>query len=153
MSTEEQPDEKQLEKPASTPLTIEQIRARGLSVKRRYCLAHLVDGSDVILQSLATTEKREWRQSTLKKDGSIDPKKHEYSNDVLLAMTIVDATGATAYTVDEALNGIFDLWDTGDTTRLAEIAGAHCGVYVERKDVEAALKNCAMTPGSNFSGN
>lgn len=136
----------------SEPLTKEQIRARGLSVKRRYCVVPLSDGSDIRLQSLTRTEQREWRQATTKKDGSIDPKKHEYSNDVLLAMCIVDGTGATVYTVDEALNGIFDLWDTADTTKLAEVAAAHVGVYVERKDLEAALKNSGTTPGNGSSG-
>jgi len=133
-------------------LTKEEIRARGVKVSRRYCIVTLADGSDIRLQSLTRTEQREWRQATQKKDGTIEPKKHEYSNDVLLAMCIVDETGATVYTVQEALNGIFDLWDTNDAIKLAEVAAAHIGLYVERKDVEAALKNSGATPGNGSSG-
>jgi hypothetical protein len=133
-------------------LSKEQLRSRGVSDGRRYCLATLADGSEVRLQSLTRSEQRDWRQSTQKKDGSLDPKKQEYSNDVLIAMCIVDDSGSTVYTIEEAINGIFDLWDTADTTLITEVAAAHCRLYVERREVEAALKNSGATRGSGSSG-
>lgn len=133
-------------------LTKEQLRAKCVNTDRRHYEVPLLDGSTVRLQSLTRGEQREWRKATQKKDGSIDPKKHEYSNDVLLSMVIVDGDGKTVFTVGDALSGMFDLWDTRDTTILTEAAVDHCGLVVDSKETEAAIKNSEETPGKDSSG-
>ena len=112
----------------------------------------LYDGSEWRIQSLRRAEQREWRRATQKADGSNDPIKHEYSNDVLLSMAIVDDKGNLAFTISDALNGMFDLLDTRDTTLLVDAVVDHCGLVADTNEIKAAIKNSETTPGNGSSG-
>lgn len=133
-------------------LTKEQLRNKCLPTGRRYKDVDLIDGSKVRLQSLTRSEQREWRKSTNKKDGSPDPKKIDFSNDILLAMAIVDAEGKPVFTIGDALSGMFDHWDTRDTTILVDAVVDHCGLVADSKEIEDTLKNSEETPGKDSSG-
>jgi hypothetical protein len=133
-------------------LTKEQLRNKCLPMGRRYKLVTISDGSQVRIQSLTRAEQRELRKATQKKDGSPDPKKSEYSNDVLLAMAIVDGDDKTVFTIGDALSGMFDHWDTTDTTILVDAAIDHCGFIADSKEIDDTLKNSDQTPGNDSSG-
>jgi hypothetical protein len=134
-------------------LTKEQLRAKSAKFERRYLDVPLLDGSSVLLQSLTKGEQREIRNAVKKKDGTVDPKLNEFSNDLLLVRCIVDGvTKERVYTDDDALLGIFDLWDTQDTAVLIDAAIEHTGILLDMKEVEARLKNSRPTPGNGSSG-
>lgn len=118
-------------------LNRDQLRQR--QTPRNYQSVLLGDGSEVRVRSLTRMEQRAWRMATAGKDGEQDPKKAEFSNDVLLAMCIVDDDGNTAFTADEALRGCFDAWDSGDTQAILRAALDVCGIV--RRAPEAAEKN------------
>ena len=129
-----------------------ELRNRSIKTERRYKEVRLSDGAVVRLQSMTRSEQRTWRKSTQKKDGSIDPKRIDYSNDILLVMTIVDEKGEPAFTLGDAFGGMFDDWDTADTSILIDAAVDHCGLLVETKETEDAIKNSDETPGNDSSG-
>lgn len=133
-------------------LTKAELRTKCTQTKRRYRLVKLSDETEVRIQSLTRAEQRAWRKATQKKDGSIDPKTIEYSNDVLMAMVIVDEAGALAFTISDALNGMFDLMDTADTTLLVDAAVDHCGLVADAKEVDDTKKNSEPTLGNGSSG-
>lgn len=133
-------------------LTKAELRTKCTQTGRRYRLVTLSDESQVRIQSLTRAEQRAWRKATQKKDGTIDPKTIEYSNDVLMAMVIVDESGALAFTISDALNGMFDQLDTADTTLLVDAAVDHCGLVVDAKELDDAKKNSEGTPGNSSSG-
>ena len=133
-------------------LTKEQLRNKCVATGRRYRVVELLDGSEVRIQSLTRAEQREWRKSTQKKDGTTDVRKVEYSNDALLAMSIVDEQGGAVFTLGDALSGMFDLWDVRDTTLLVDAIVDHCGLIADAKEIDAALKNSEETPGKDSSG-
>lgn len=112
----------------------------------------LLDGSTVRIQSLTRGEQREIRSAVKKKDGSVDPKLNEFSNDLLLVRCIVDDNNDRVYTDGDALGGMFDLWDTRDTAVLIDAAIEHTGILLDMKEVEARLKNSDSTPGTGSSG-
>lgn len=135
-------------------LTKEQLRNKCVVTDRRYDVAKFPDGTEALHQSMTRSEQRQWRKATKKKDGSEDPEKIEYSNDVLCAMTVVDpVTLELVFTVDEALRGMFDLWDTRDTTILVDSIVKHCGLVIgdTSKAIEARIKNSEETPGNGSS--
>jgi hypothetical protein len=131
-------------------LTRDQLRQR--SEPRRYRTVTLADGGEVRLRSLTRSEQREWRRATQTKSGELDPKKREYSNDVLLAYVIVDENGNPVFTVHDALQGVFDDWDAGDCTLLVDAAVDHCRLVVDKVEVDDAIKNSGETPGNGSSG-
>ena len=133
-------------------LNREQLRSKGLNMARRFRLVTLIDGSQVRIQSLNRAEQREWRNAVKRKDGTPDPKKLEYSNDILLAMCVVDEEGKQVFTLGDALSGMFDYWDTQDTTVLLDATVDHCGLVADAKEIEARVKNSEATPGNDSSG-
>lgn len=133
-------------------LTKEQIRNRGVEPARKFANVSLSDGSVIRLRSLTRAEQREWYRATKKKDGTVDKAKIEYSDDVLLALSIVDDNDQPTFTITEALNGIFDFWATNDTKQLVEVAAELSGLIVDQAEIDAALKNSAATPGNGSCG-
>lgn len=119
----------------------------------RYLEVPLPNGDSVLLRSFSRANHREWRKSLQRKDGSEDPVKSQYSNDVLAAMSIVDPdTKETVFSVADALAGIFDSWDDADFTTVVVAATKHCGLLGSMGDTEGAVKNSNETPGSDSSG-
>lgn len=133
-------------------LTKEQLRSKSAKLERRYLDVPLLDGSAVRIQSLTRGEQREIRAAVKKKDGSVDPKLNEFSNDLLLVRCIVDGNNERVYSDGDALGGMFDLWDTRDTAVLIDAAIEHTGILLDMQEVEARLKNSNATPGSGSSG-
>ena len=118
--------------------------------KRRYRDVPLPDGTTVRLQSLLRSERRKWRRITLKDDGSIDQMKLPYSDDVLLAMSMIDEQGNLVFSTDEALKGQFDTWDNSDT----EVLITECiDLSLVPSKAGAALKNSEDLPKKDSSGN
>jgi len=134
-------------------LSKEQLRNKCVNTTRRYDVVTFADGNKARIQSLTRSEQRKWRKATKRKDGTEDPEKIEYSNDVLCAMVLVDDAGETVFTVDEALRGMFDLWDTQDSTILVDGAVRHCGLVIAdtTKEIEARIKNSEGIPGNGSS--
>lgn len=134
-------------------LSKEQLRNKCVNTTRRYDVVTFADGSQARIRSLMRNEQRQWRKATKNKDGSEDPEKIEYSNDVLCAMVLVDEAGETVFTVEEALRGMFDLWDTKDSTILVDAAVKHCGLVIDdtKKEIEGRIKNSDGTPGNGSS--
>jgi len=94
----------------------QELLARG--GKRRFDEVTLGDGTLVRIRSLTREDQRNIRKAIQKKDGSEDPNKRNFFADVMLAMSIVGEDDQPIFTVDDALKGIFDAWDTTDATQL-----------------------------------
>lgn len=124
---------------------------RNFTTSRRYLDVPLYTGQVWTIQSITREEQRQWHKATQKKDGTEDPKKTPFSNDVLLSMTIVDDKKQLAFTVGDALGGMFSEWDTGITNPLYLAALKHCRL-IENKEVDDSTKNSDETPESNSSG-
>lgn len=119
--------------------------------KRRFTTATLLDGTKVRLRSMLRSEQRKWHKCTKKEDGSEDESKQQFSDDVLLAMTIVDDEGNPLVSVEEAFQGFFDDWDTADTNILINEAVA-LSFPARPTAIADALKKTAETPGNDSSG-
>lgn len=119
----------------------------------RYLEVPLPSGDAVLIRSFSRATHREWRKSLQRKDGSEDPVRSQYANDVLAALAIVDPdTKETVFSVADALAGIFDPWDDADFTAVVVAATKHCGLLGSMGDTEGAAKNSDETPGSDSSG-
>jgi hypothetical protein len=131
----------------------EDFKKRGLNFVRRTKVVTLNDGATVQIQSINQSEERLWRKSWKKKDGTVDHAKFEYSDESLIALTIVDDEGNRPFELDDAYKGIFDLWDTRDIRKIVDESSKLCGLVRDtlEGDVEAAIKNSKETPGNSSS--
>lgn len=121
--------------------------------ERRFLTVELPSGGEMRLRSLKRSEIRQWRRSWINSKGNVDARKLEYSDDCLLAMTLVDADGNPLFTVKEAQDGVFDDLDGADSAMLIDetIELNKLGRRQEQK-AEAALKNSEETRGNDSSG-
>lgn len=121
-----------------------------LTFKRRFVRVTLPDETVIRLRSLYFGETHKWKETAR------DPVTRRLSDAVLLALSICDDNGNQVVSVDDALTGFFDFWDNAVLERL--IAECVRLSVVEDKSqpiavqVEAALKNLSVTPGSTSSG-
>lgn len=118
-------------------------------VKRRFSTVRLADGAVVRLRSLTRSEQRHWQNQT---NGEASK---QYSDDVLIAMCIVDDEGNQIISCEDALTGFFDQWDMSECQTLlrACIELCHSPPATSINDqVEASLKNLSQTSGSGSSG-
>lgn len=115
--------------------------------KRRYSTVTLTDGTVVRLRSLTRSEQRQWKTHT--KDVAAE----QFSDDVLLALCIVDDDGNQVISCEDALTGFFDVWDMADCQAL--LRGCYELLFVQpitKSAVEDALKNSKATTGNGSSG-
>lgn len=117
--------------------------------KRRFKTVTLADGTSVRLRSLLRSEQRQWQESTR------DAAARQYSDDVLIAMCIVDDDGNQVISVEDALTGFFDQWDMSECQALLRACLELC--YLTPQEpladrVGAALKNSNRTSGNGSSG-
>ena len=104
-------------------------------VKRRYKTVTLADGEKIRLRSLLRSEQRTWKNQTRDKTAE------QYSDDVLLAMCIVDDEGNQRIATQTALEGFFDTWDMAECQILLRAALELNYPPVAEVSLEAAIKN------------
>lgn len=120
--------------------------------ERRFVEVPLPSGGDVRVRSLKRAEHRAWRKSFQKKNGDLDVDKFEYSDDVLIAMSLVDDKGAELFSIKDALGGCFDDLDDADVNAIrGAVTKLNNMNALNRNEIEAAVKNSEATPGNDSS--
>lgn len=117
--------------------------------KRRHKTVVLTDGTQVRLRSLLRAEHRQWRNATT------GTAAQQFSDDVLIALCIVDDDGNQVISVDDALTGLFDSWDMADCQILLRGCFELCfpsQAEPMQARVSGALKNSSTTTGNGSSG-
>ena len=134
-------------------LTKEQLLAKGKEAARRFTLVDLPTGGTVRVQSLTRLEQREWKKSWRKRNGELDRTKFDFSDDVLLAKSIVDDAGNQVFTPTDAFDGCFDGWDSGDINALLKAVSKLSNLEESADEgVDDAVKNLDATAGNDSSG-
>ena len=62
----------------------------------------------VKIRRLTRGDMRTWRKSHNDDDGKVNDEKLEYSDDVLIALSLMNGNGTLKHTVSEAMDGCFD---------------------------------------------
>ena len=131
-----------------------ELRSKSEQNVRRYKDVTLPSGGDVRIRSITRSEHRNWRKSWRKKGGDIDFVKLDFSDDMMLALCLVDEDGQQVFTRAEALDGVFDNFDSGDTNVMIAAVNRHTNMDGEpdKDSIEDAVKNSSETPSSVSSG-
>ena len=110
---------------------------------RRYVTIALSDGTPVRLRSMLRSEQRKWKKLT--SDGNAK----DFSDDVLIAMCIVNENGDQAISCEDALTGAFDDWDMLDCQLLLRACFQLCFPDEQKSaSLEAAIKNLKTIHGN-----
>tara|TARA_Y100000310_G_scaffold246825_1_gene252224 strand:- start:2068 stop:2499 length:432 start_codon:yes stop_codon:yes gene_type:complete len=135
-------------------LSKDELRNKAGANSRRYRIVPLPTGGEIRIRSITRGEQRRWRKTWRKKDGDIDRDKVEFMDDLMLAMCVVDGAGDLVFTQKEALDGIFDDFDGGDTNVMVAAVNRHNSMDGELHGtaIDDAVKNSGETPGNGSSG-
>ncbi len=135
-------------------LSRDELRSKSEQTVRRYKDVTLPSGGDVRIRSITRSEHRNWRKSWRKKGGEIDLQKLDFSDDMMLAMCLVDEDGKQMFTRSEALDGVFDNFDSGDTNVMVAAVNRHTNMdgETDQNSVDDAVKNSQETPSNDSSG-
>ena len=129
------------------------LKAKAAANVRRFEIVPLPSGGDVRIQSLTRAEQRKCRKACQKKNGEVDPAKQGFYDDILMAMSVVEDSGAAIFTTQDAINGCWDDFDLADTNTLLKAVVAINGMNDEAASrVEDAEKNFDETPENGTSG-
>jgi len=131
-----------------------QLKAKATTGERRFQIVPLPSGGDVRIQSLTRAEQRKCRKACQKKNGETDPAKQVFYDDILIALSAVEDSGAAIFTIQDALAGCFDNFELADTNALLKAVVSLNGMNDETgaRDVDDAGKNSDETPEKGISG-
>lgn len=123
-------------------LTREELEKR--KGKRRFKTYPIGDG-EARFGSMDGRARRQWRNFARTDDGKVDHEKLQYSDDVLIALSLVDADSNPLYSVAEALKGCFDDYDSPDLQAMVDAAVDINGLGGSTPGVDKTLKNSETT--------